>query len=156
MSGSPLMDRFQIIDSPQFHPGQCAICGTAKGPFLDLRTDIRQMAGVYRLYFCFADLKAMMDTVERYTGAETEGATRSLTSLLEQKNLIGVPRELFDNIVGAATLLSASVDSLSDLDLDYAESDEADGKGDDPGPADDSSGQRKPRERNQPEPSLTF
>lgn len=155
MSGSPLMQRFQVKDAAQFHPGQCAACGSPRGPLLDTGIDIPQAAGVYRLYLCFADLTAMYNVVQENTGADaTKEATRSISSILEQHNLVGVPRELFDNFVGASILLSASVESLPDLDLEFAESDEADGEDSDSGDADNDADEPDAGERDEPEFAL--
>lgn len=129
MSGSPLMQRFQAADIPRFHPGQCAACGSPNGPVLDTNIDVPQAGGVYRIYLCFDDLRNMVAVVDQYTGAgeTTEEATRS------NPDEVVISRELFDNIVAAGTLLSASVDGIVDSDLEFAEPAEADGEGDEPG-----------------------
>lgn len=124
MTDLPLASaRFKYLERPIQNPGTCCVCGNPNRPVVDFGTNLHQRNSVWVLYICILCIKDAYDTVDILSGDREKresGASQSLQSELDKKNLVAITREQFDALVHISTDYSSVIDSLVDSDMDFA------------------------------------
>lgn len=113
-------NRFQYLDRPLRHPGTCCVCGNPNRPVVDFGTNLHQRNSVWVLYICVLCIKDAYEVVDIATGdkerRESE-ASRSLANQLNEKNLVAMTREQYDDILDISNHFGALADGLASIDL---------------------------------------
>jgi hypothetical protein len=105
--GFPVNSRFRITSSPEILPGKCAVCGAVDRPVVDFSTTIPMFGAILLCFSCLQEAARGVGMVPRTElEAAQENLAQSLELQLRRANMIGVPRERFDDIVVAVSGLS--------------------------------------------------
>lgn len=118
--GFPINSRFRILSTPEIQPGKCAVCGASDRPVVDFDTTVRLYGAILLCFSCLQEASRGVGMVaESELIAAQESLAQSLKEQLKSANLIGVPRERYNDIVVAVSGLSDALlfGDPSDSDL---------------------------------------
>ena len=103
----PVNSRFHLLPLPSITPGKCAVCGSVERPVIDFMLNIDFYGAVLICTTCMSEAAQLLGMVppEIHSKA-TEGLALHLTELLDLNEMVGVPRERYNDIVVAVSGLS--------------------------------------------------
>lgn len=114
--------RFKVLERPFASPGKCAVCGSTDRPVVDFGFDLDWYGTVYFCVECLTEVATVVNMVPVSALHIYEGEfEQTLNDHLSSKNLMLVPRELFDNAIRSVDILSAcSTDTVSGIRVEDA------------------------------------
>ena len=108
--GFPVNSRFRILSTPEILPGKCAVCGAPDRPVVDFDATVPMYGAILLCFSCVQEASRGVGMVSKSElQAVKENLAQTINEQMAALNLVGVPRERYNDIVVAVSGLSDAV-----------------------------------------------